>query len=99
MQFLLTGTPGVGKTFLAKKLACALQLHYVDVNRVILERKWFRAVAGEKEVDLRKLRAFLLRLLKKEGVLFSAGCLMDPARIFTFFGGKIRCRCPKSGRR
>ncbi len=66
MRLLLTGTPGVGKTFLAKRLAEEFDLVYVDVNKIILQRKWFRVVAGEKEVDLRKLRGFLLRVLKKE---------------------------------
>ena len=32
---IVTGTPGTGKTTIAKKLAKKLNFHYLDVNNVI----------------------------------------------------------------
>jgi broad-specificity NMP kinase len=38
-KIIVTGTPGTGKTTLAKKLSKKLKYAYIDVNNVIKENK------------------------------------------------------------
>ena len=35
MKLIISGTPGTGKTTIAKKLAKKLNLRYIDVNKII----------------------------------------------------------------
>lgn len=67
MRLLLTGTPGCGKTVLAKKLSSSLGAKFVDVNELILEKKLYsKAPKGEKEAKLKPLQQFLKKTLEKE---------------------------------
>ena len=63
MRIVITGTPGTGKSSIAKKLAAQLGLELVDVKRIVRERKL--AVGSGHEVDLRKLAAALRFLRTK----------------------------------
>jgi adenylate kinase len=69
---LVTGTPGTGKTTLAKMLAKKLAMKYIDVNQIIKERglsEGYDAKRAAKIVDTKKLGKAMLaeiEMLKAE---------------------------------
>lgn len=65
MRIVITGTPGTGKSVIAKKLAALLGLELIDIKRIVRERKL--AVGRQHEVDMRKLAAALRFLRAKRG--------------------------------
>ncbi|MBW3003394.1 adenylate kinase family protein [Candidatus Woesearchaeota archaeon] len=65
---IVTGSVGTGKTTLAKKLAKSLNYTYIDVNKVINEKKLCEAFDKERDcvvVDEKKLSQVLVDLIKK----------------------------------
>ncbi|MDH5815824.1 MAG: adenylate kinase family protein [Candidatus Nezhaarchaeota archaeon] len=67
-RVLITGTPSVGKTTIAKEVAKTLNYYYVDVAKVIIERQMYVEVDSERGsfiVDVGKARRFFSSLLKK----------------------------------
>lgn len=68
MRIIITGTPGTGKTSVAKALAKKLGVAYVDVKKIIGQKKVFYREKGESEktVYLKKLKVVLEKILAKE---------------------------------
>ncbi|MFH0922893.1 MAG: AAA family ATPase [Candidatus Micrarchaeota archaeon] len=68
MRLLITGTPCTGKTVLAKQIAILLKANFVDVNKLILDKKLFVKKKGEREktVKLALLAKELKKILSKE---------------------------------
>ncbi len=65
---IVTGTPGTGKTFIAKLIAKELNSKYVDVNKIIDEKKLcdeYDEVRKCRIVDADKLNNALIDLIKK----------------------------------
>lgn len=65
---IITGTPGTGKTYLAKKLAKKFMLQYLDVNKIIEERKLKQRRDLKRKtyvVDETKLASELVKEIKK----------------------------------
>lgn len=65
--YICTGTPGTGKTELCKELAKQMKLKYVDVNKVIKEKKLVEGYDELREtsiVDERNLAKALVELAK-----------------------------------
>tara|TARA_Y100000310_G_scaffold317308_1_gene370053 strand:+ start:6240 stop:6725 length:486 start_codon:yes stop_codon:yes gene_type:complete len=61
---IVTGTPGTGKSTLAKKLAKKLHFHYLDVNEIV--RKYdisegYDEKRKTKIIDVRKLNVALIK--------------------------------------
>lgn len=68
MIIIVTGTPGTGKTILAKKLAKALNHKYIDVKALLEKSNICDGFDSEHEclvVDPKKLSAMLVKLIKK----------------------------------
>lgn len=69
MIVVVTGTPGTGKTTIAKKLAKQKKLKYIDVSKIIKEKKLEEGYDKKKKcgiVDVDKLNKVLIDLIKKE---------------------------------
>jgi len=65
-RILITGTPSTGKTTTAKRLAEALNYHYIDVAKVIVEEKLYKdldEVRGSFIVDVKRAREFFATCL------------------------------------
>lgn len=73
----VTGTPGAGKTTIAKKLAEKYQFHYLDVNKLIAKNKLaegFDEKRKTKIVDIQKLNRILINYIKENK---SKGIIID----------------------
>ena len=69
MIILFTGTPGTGKSTLAKTLAKTLNHTYLDVNKVIDKHKLIESVDKKRKtnvVDEKKLSKILEKIIKEE---------------------------------
>lgn len=62
MRIIITGTPGTGKSLIAKKLSALLGLKLFSITALVRQRM---RLGRSHEVDLRKLAA-LLRFLRNE---------------------------------
>ena len=77
----ITGTPGTGKTALAKQLAKKLNFFYLDVNRLISEKKiseGYDSKRKSKIIDVKKLNKSIIKKLNElkkqniEGVIIDS---------------------------
>ena len=67
-KIIVSGTPGTGKTELAKALAEKLGYKYIDVNKLIKENSLSDGYDNEKKceiVGVKKLSRFLVDFIKK----------------------------------
>ena len=67
MIIIVTGTPGTGKTTLAKALAKKLKISYLDVNKVIDEYKLKESYDKKRQtyvVDEKKLTKILIKIIQ-----------------------------------
>ncbi|MEK6983226.1 MAG: adenylate kinase family protein [Nanoarchaeota archaeon] len=65
---IVTGTPGTGKTALAKKLSRKLNYVYLDVNKIISKYKLSEGYDKARKtgiVDVNKLNKFLIKHIKQ----------------------------------
>jgi adenylate kinase len=65
---IVTGTPGTGKTTLAKKLSKKLNYKYIDVNEVIKENKLKEGYDRKNKcyiIDIKKLNKSLIKIIEK----------------------------------
>tara|TARA_Y100000310_G_C20651012_1_gene799436 strand:+ start:241 stop:720 length:480 start_codon:yes stop_codon:yes gene_type:complete len=72
MIIAVTGSVGSGKTTIAKKLAKALKVKYVDVNFLIKKNKIHDSYDRKNKcyvVDTKKLNKFLISLIKEDNNL------------------------------
>nr|4CVN_A Chain A, Putative Adenylate Kinase [Pyrococcus abyssi GE5]4CVN_B Chain B, Putative Adenylate Kinase [Pyrococcus abyssi GE5]4CVN_C Chain C, Putative Adenylate Kinase [Pyrococcus abyssi GE5]4CVN_D Chain D, Putative Adenylate Kinase [Pyrococcus abyssi GE5]4CW7_A Chain A, PUTATIVE ADENYLATE KINASE [Pyrococcus abyssi GE5]4CW7_C Chain C, PUTATIVE ADENYLATE KINASE [Pyrococcus abyssi GE5]4CW7_E Chain E, PUTATIVE ADENYLATE KINASE [Pyrococcus abyssi GE5]4CW7_G Chain G, PUTATIVE ADENYLATE KINASE [Py len=69
MLIAITGTPGVGKTTIAKLLAEKLGYEYVNLRDFALEKGCGREVDGEVEVEIDELAYFVEKELKDRNVV------------------------------
>lgn len=66
---IVTGTPGTGKTEIAKGVAKKLKLRYIDVNEVIQNKKLREEYDSERDtyiVNEKKLAKALIKIINKE---------------------------------
>ena len=64
---IITGTPGTGKTTLAKKIAKKLNFLYLDVNDFIFRNKLSEGYDNKRRtniIDVKKLNNFLIKEIK-----------------------------------
>ena len=63
---IVTGTPGTGKTRLAKSLSIILNFTYIDVNKIIKDSKIYTKFDQEKQtfiVDVKNLNKVLEKII------------------------------------
>lgn len=65
MIVCITGTPGTGKTTLAKKLAKQLQATYVDGNDIIKKHRLEEAYDTERDCGVIDIKAFVAAILEE----------------------------------
>ena len=66
---ILTGNPGVGKHTVAKLLAKKLDLDLIDINRVAVQEGIFEKSEGTLDVDIKKLKKTLEKLITKDSIV------------------------------
>lgn len=78
VRIVITGTPGTGKSTLAKALAVKLRADVLDANRVAVEEKCVLSTnsRGEKIINLKKLRAALVRRMRAQKNVILDGHLL-----------------------
>ncbi len=81
MRIVITGGPGTGKSTIAKKLSEIMGIELVDIREIVVENRLYTNAEGEKEVDIKKLRSFLLPLLRKKKDYIVEGHLACEMRI------------------
>ncbi|MBI1972726.1 AAA family ATPase [Candidatus Woesearchaeota archaeon] len=65
---IVTGTPGTGKTTVAKRLAKKHKATYIDVNKIIKEQKIYEKYDKKWKtyiIDIAKLNKILIKLIKE----------------------------------
>ncbi|MFQ5405541.1 MAG: AAA family ATPase [Candidatus Micrarchaeia archaeon] len=77
MKLVITGSPGSGKTVLAKKISRLLNAELIDLNKVALKRKFYSKQKGvrEKLVNVDKLGKYLKKELLKKNSFVAEGHL------------------------
>ena len=99
MIIVITGTPGTGKTEIAQALAKKLDLHLIEIKKIVeINKSLYKVKNKEKEVDLRKLRHLILNETKKASDLqpktysiIIEGHLACELRLPTKFVFVLRC--------
>lgn len=83
MKIAITGTPGTGKTFLAKKLAKKLKAKVINEKEFAVKKKAgkLNRKLGEVEVDVKKLEKELNKELKKHENVIVEGHLLCDTRL------------------
>lgn len=77
LKIVLTGTPGAGKSVLAKKIAAELGCTVIDANALVKERKLYsRVESGSKVVKLNVLRRLLEKLVRSNKNIVLEGHLL-----------------------
>jgi len=69
MIVIVTGTPGTGKTKVAKKIAKKYKLKYVDIGEVVKKNKLYDKYDKKLDtyiVDVNKLNKFLIKFIKNK---------------------------------
>ncbi len=64
----VTGTPGTGKTEIAKALAKKINYKHIELNKIIKEEKLYanyNKKLNTYETDIKKLNKYLIKLIKK----------------------------------
>jgi len=69
LSIILTGNPGVGKHTVAKLLAKRLGLDLIDINKVALQKGIFEENVGTLNVDVKKLKKTLKKLITKNSLV------------------------------
>ncbi|MDH3618446.1 MAG: AAA family ATPase [Nitrosopumilus sp.] len=69
MSFVITGTPGVGKHTIAKKITKELQLRIIDINKIAQECGLFEISEETNEVDVSKLKELILDKISVPGLI------------------------------
>ncbi len=70
-SIIVTGTPGTGKTTVARECARRFSLEYIDVNDVIMEHglsEYYDSKRCCNVVDADRLKKALVELIKKKGM-------------------------------
>ena len=65
MLIEITGTPGTGKSSVAKELAKKLRCGLIDIKKIVNERNIFKKAKKEKEVDIKKLEKIINDEIRK----------------------------------
>jgi len=71
-NIVITGSPGVGKTFISRRLAKLYGLKYVSINDLVLEYELYSGIDEEREsyiVDIDRARAFLIESFDWDGLV------------------------------
>jgi len=59
MTAIITGSPGVGKHTVTKKIAEMMKYKILDVNKIALDSGFYEDVNETKDVDVKKMGRFV----------------------------------------
>jgi len=74
---IITGTPGTGKTTLAKQLAKELNFHYLDVNKIIKEHNISEGYDIKRDTEIVDTRKMNIVLIKEINNHKNKGMIID----------------------
>ena len=75
MKVVVTGTPGTGKTKVAKALAKKYKLKYIDLSKVIKEKKLYESYDRKLKtyiVDIKKIKKLLTDIAKEDNIIIDS---------------------------
>ncbi len=75
MRIIVTGTPGAGKTMIAKALAKKYKLEYVDLSKLIKEKKLYEKYDKKLKtyiVDIKKIKQILIKIAKEDNIIIDS---------------------------
>lgn len=99
MRILLTGTPGTGKTILARWLAKKLGYPLLSIRSFVLHGRFYKRKGREKEVDIQKLQRALLPHIRKHPHLIIEGHLAADMKLPADYAVVLRTPPPLLRRR
>ena len=69
MSLVITGTPGVGKHTISKKLSKVLDYEILDINKIALESNLYEKTSETNDIDVLKLKNILKKKISKKAII------------------------------
>lgn len=88
---IITGTPGTGKTAIAKKLSLLLRINYIDVNNLITSKKLYSGYDKTRNTKIVPIQPLIRKL--SEIILTSENSLIIDSHLSHFLPASLVDLC------